>query len=168
MTELFLRGGDLVATAQEEQLRVPPLPLVGRNDRGLEIGLFTVRSGQEAVGGSFVVGGFILIPISAQVNPGRVHSLNQRELFGTVPLFQLSFATDGVGDLLVRLKPHEPIAVVGRAESFELFPFVLEDPLSKVSCYSDVESAAAAGNDIGGVDAFIHSGKVNSADGCAR
>ena len=66
-------------------------------------------------------------------------------------------------------EPDKAITVVPGGEGVLVeFLFVLMNSENQVVCNSDVESAAAAGNDIGGVDAFIHSDKVNSADGCAR
>jgi hypothetical protein len=68
---------------------------------------------RHAIGCTFQVRGFRVVPVAAQVHPRRIRSLDQRDLLFASPSLQLLFACDGVSDLSMGLEPDEPIAVVG-------------------------------------------------------
>jgi hypothetical protein len=117
-------------------------------------------SGQNAIRRPVEIGWFILKPIFAQVYPSRIHPFDQRQLLGPTPPFQLFFASNGFCYFPVVFKPDQAIAIVALGEPIVFFPFMLEHPLAQVSRDADVDRPAAAGDNIGLVEAFTHRGNV--------
>jgi hypothetical protein len=107
-----------------------------------------------------VIRRFIFKPVSTQVEPSRVHSFDQCDLLSAIPLLQLCFASERLRDFPIVLEPDQAIAVVFRTESVAFLPFVLEESSAEITGDADIEGAAAAGYDIGRVEAFGHQGRV--------
>ena len=59
-------------------------------------------------------------------------------------------------NILIGLEPDEPITLVTFSESVVLFPFMLEDPLSQVSCDTDIKRMATARDDVREIGPFGH------------
>ena len=86
--------------------------------------------------------------VGAEVAPGGVGSLDQKDFFLAAPAFELFFAGDGVADVGERLEVDELRGVVFGAEAGEEFLFVLRDAGFEVAGDAGVEDAGGAGHDI--------------------
>ncbi len=126
--------------------------LLGRRSRRI----CGCSSGVHAIRRTLEVGGFQVVPVSAQVDPRRICLFDQGDLFVAAPSLELLFAGDGLGDFLIALEPDESIAVVLLCEAVVFPPFVLEDALFQIAGDANVERVAAAGHDVGEIDVLRH------------
>jgi hypothetical protein len=76
--------------------------------------------------------------VDAEVLPFWVEGLDQSDLFGTRPAFELLLAQDSVSNLFECLAINELIDFVPRGEVGATPLFVLMDPAGKVIRYADV------------------------------
>jgi hypothetical protein len=95
---------------------------------------------------TFQVGRLYVVPVFAQVHPGWIDILDQRNLLFPPPAFELLFARNGFPDILISLEPDQAITVVPLHEAVVLFPFVFKDSPAQVTGDADVDSMAAAHN----------------------
>ena len=79
--------------------------------------------------GTTIIRRLAVVPFAAQVNPGRVHLLDEGNFAVAFPAFQFLLASDGFGDLVVDLEPYQAIAVITGGKTVLLFPIVLEHSL---------------------------------------
>src|ERR1039458_8449806 len=114
---------------------------------------------------SFAVGGGNwlqkLAPVFAEVDPGRVHFLDEGELFRADPALDLFFASDGAVGIVIAFVPDEAAAVVIGGESGEVFGFVLNGVRFYVAGHPGVEDAGATGDDVDVIRAFAHDRSVS-------
>ena len=73
-----------------------------------------------------VIRRLVVVPFAAQVDPGRIHRLNECNFAVALPPFQCLLASDGFRDLVVCFEPYQAFAVVTGSKAVMLFPFVLE------------------------------------------
>jgi hypothetical protein len=106
------------------------------------------------------IGGLRIVPIFAQINPRRVHFLDQGNLFLSSPALQLLLTSNSRSYILIAFKPYEPVAVVLRRETFMLFPLMLEDALAQIAGDADIERMAAAGHNVSRIFALTHGAMI--------
>ena len=86
--------------------------------------------------------------VGAEVAPGGVGALDQKDFFLTAPAFELLFTGDGVANVGEGLEINEFGRVVLRAEAGEELLFVLRDAGFEIAGDAGVEDAGGAGHDI--------------------
>ena len=87
-------------------------------------------------------------PIFRQVLPAWIHLLDERDLFLTMPSFNLLFTCDGFENIVKSLVVNQTDALVGFRESFNLECFVLKDPCVQMACDACVQGTGHAGHDV--------------------
>ncbi|MGB7171729.1 MAG: hypothetical protein WBD32_22170 [Acidobacteriaceae bacterium] len=65
-------------------------------------------------------------PVFAQIDPRRVHFVDEREFLSADPPFDLLFAIDSAIGIVEAFVPDESVAVVIGGEAGEVFGFVLD------------------------------------------
>ena len=103
-----------------------------------------------------MVGRLTVVPITAEVCPGRVYRFDECNLLRASPAFEFFLSRDRRLHILATLEPNQTIAVVTRGEPVMLPPFVLEDTLHEIARHPGVKRMTAAGHDVGAVGAFVH------------
>ena len=78
-------------------------------------------------------------PIQRQVFPARVHRLNQLDLPCPLPMLDLFFASDGIGDEIISFEPDEPVAIIPGCETCGIgLRFMFFDTHRKVRRHAEV------------------------------
>jgi hypothetical protein len=101
------------------------------------------------------------IPSLAQVSPGWVCLLNQRDLLCSQPAFQILLPSDGVTWIGEALKPNQPIAVIGCRKSGVQLVLMLVDALVKVARHANIKRVAAAGDNVSEIISRMHGGTLH-------
>ena len=79
-----------------------------------------------------------------QVSPCRVTLLNQLDLPCSIPFLDRLFSQDGAFHGFVNLVPNQPVNTITFRESFHQTILVLPEPLNKIRCDTDIQSAVGS------------------------